>query len=59
MSSFANVWPKIKQILVFYTLKAVAKQLYLGEILNKITWVNPLTAKLFNLNFHSLEVVSR
>ena len=22
-------------------------------------WVNPLTAKLFNLNFHSLEVVSR
>ena len=31
-----------------------------GLMLNiKSIWFNPLTVKLFNLNFHSLEVVSR
>ena len=41
-------------------------QVRVSENLKKITWCfkgkhffNPLTAKLFNLNFHPLEVVSR
>ena len=50
-------------ICIFYT---VANTLILSYafskymLLNiKISVINPLTAKLFNLNFHSLEVVSR
>ena len=27
--------------------------------IKRLKWFNPLTAKLFNLNFHPLEVVSR
>ena len=35
-------------------------ELWINAILRSIKyWVNPLTAKLFNLNFHPLEVVSR
>ena len=35
-------------------------ELWINAILSSIKyWVNPLTAKLFNFNFHQLEVVSR
>ena len=55
---------KLNKLGIFHPLKVVGRgsetQLQVDENLNySIQQFNPLTAKLFNLNFHPLEVVSR
>ena len=57
-SRFANVWSKIKQIMSNFHPLEVSEKRDTTSSGWKFKLLNPLTAKLFNLNFHSLEVVS-
>ena len=54
-----NIYQTLPKSILIYPFEAEIKRLKTASNVISAYRVNPLTAKLFNMNFHPLEIVSR